>query len=687
MRNLHIHLKVYKSFIVPLALFISACDGSSGGISSSSNSPQPSSSTSSSVNNLPSSAPISSASHSANSSIGEASSAATELLQLPGRIEAMAFSSFEDSTVTNSGDCGASAVDLQYSDSGGANCTVGWTTAGEWLAYNTTVNASGMYDFNFRVATNTSARALKMFIDGTSVGSIILSGTDWTVWNMRSIKNVPLTKGNHEIKFLWLDGSINLDYVDVSINNGAGTTSTLWGSNGESHDPSGYLTDFSYAGYHWGEEEPPFKAPTIYARNFGASAGDNNDDTSAIKSALNSAKYGDVVRLDAGRYIISNKIYVPNGVVLQGEGSRKTTIYIPKNLSDVSDADPSFDGAFINLTGSHDNGVKIASITAHAARGAKTVQLDRTPNVKVGDWIQIEQTDSSGRMVTETLYEGYSSGADAHTDLVGDKMMEFFSRVTAVNNNSISFERALPIAVDPANTAELHTTAVPYGEVGLEGIRVEFPATSYPGHFNELGYNAIQMEAQHSWIRDVTVINVDYGINIKESHFLSLLDITLFNENNRNGHHGISLGHSTDCLVRGFDLQSAILHDLTVEWYNHSNVFTQGRGRDLSLDHHKGAPYANLFTEIYLGESTRTWKSGGRDDRGYNTAAYSTLWNLSGAKGMPWPPKNYGPKMVFVGVNTSKPSSDLNWWYESMKPNEIFPPNIWIAQKQKRLAF
>lgn len=54
-------------------------------------------------------------------------------------------------------------------------------------------------------------------------------------------------------------------------------------------DGAAYLPDFSYAGYHWGEEEPPRPAATIEVTAFGAVPDDGADDTAAILGAVAAA--------------------------------------------------------------------------------------------------------------------------------------------------------------------------------------------------------------------------------------------------------------------------------------------------------------------------------------------------------------------------------------------------------------
>jgi hypothetical protein len=225
--------------------------------------------------------------------------------------------------------------------------------------------------------------------------------------------------------------------------------------------------------------------------------------------------------------------------------------------------------------------------------------------------------------------------------------------------------------------------------VGVEGLTVRFPETSYPGHFKEQGYNAIEFKGMfHSWVRDVHVVNGDYGVSISYSHFVTVEDAVIDSNNGRSGHHALNCGHGGDNLFVGFDVRIPFVHDLTVEWSTTGNVFAEGKGKNLSLDHHRAAPYSTLFTELHVGTGSNVWKSGGSGNRGPHTAAYSTFWNVRAAAELPLPPDDYGPRMTFVGFASaeSSVSSSLDWWLEDIAPDDVHPQNLWRAMREQRLG-
>jgi len=59
-------------------------------------------------------------------------------------------------------------------------------------------------------------------------------------------------------------------------------------------------------------------------------------------------------------------------------------------------------------------------------------------------------------------------------------------------------------------------------------MTLEFVGTRYPGHFQENGYNAIYLNGvMDSWVRNVTILNSDYGVNVNGSFFCTVSDVVL----------------------------------------------------------------------------------------------------------------------------------------------------------------
>src|SRR6185369_1378683 len=111
-------------------------------------------------------------------------------------------------------------------------------------------------------------------------------------------------------------------------------------------------------------------------------------------------------------------------------------------------------------------------------------------------------------------------------------------------------------------------------------------------------------------------------------------------------------------------------------------------GLDLSFDHHKYAPYENLYTDIDAGAGTRLWNSGGGADLGKHCGARGTFWNIRAATPQRYPPADFGPpSMNLVAVHTLQPSETTpdNLWFEAISTDDIIPRNLHAAQLARRL--
>jgi hypothetical protein len=467
--------------------------------------------------------------------------------------------------------------------------------------------------------------------------------------------------------------------------------SRLWGAAGELFHADGRLMDWSHAGYRAGEAPLPVRAATIDAQARGAKGDGQTDATEALRAVLASARPGDVVHLRAGVYVLKAPLELPSGVVLEGDGPERTVLEVPVSLTDLQGnrglaagktSDYAFGGAFLRASGA-DEGKPLATVIASAARGTSWLALSSTSGIAVGQWIHVEETDVGGTL-TRRLHADLVEGGRGN---VGQKQVDHYSRVKAVRDGGIELERPLTVDVEARWSPRVLAVAPRTTEVGIQHLAIRFPDSVYPGHFKEAGYNAIELAGVFdSWIRDVRIVNADYGVNLKSSRFVTVKDVVIDASQGRSGHHALNNSHAGDNLFIGFDIRTEFVHDLTNEWYGTGVVFTRGRGVDLSLDHHRAAPYLTLWTELDVGRGTRVWKSGGAGNRGPHTAAYDTIWNVHGTGALPLPPPDYGPRMNLTGFTgpSAAPPAALDWSVEPIPPAQLEPANLWMAMRARR---
>jgi hypothetical protein len=226
--------------------------------------------------------------------------------------------------------------------------------------------------------------------------------------------------------------------------------------------------------------------------------------------------------------------------------------------------------------------------------------------------------------------------------------------------------------------------------VGIESLTFEFAGVPKKRHLKEEGFNAIHLRgAANCWVRDVEVIDADNGVIVGGSRFCTVEGFRARASRRAKGdtgHHALwATGKSQDCLFTGFRIETSYVHDLTVEGCASGNVFERGTGLAINLDHHRNAPYENLFTELDVGDPRRLWDSSGSLDRGPHAAARETFWNLR-YKDRTKPPKVPAwPQINVVGVAGYAPSTTADKeWIEPCN-GSVAPANLYRAQLARRL--
>ncbi len=473
------------------------------------------------------------------------------------------------------------------------------------------------------------------------------------------------------------------------------TPSALYGTQGERWTASGRLLDYAFAGYRTGTEALPTPTgPAVSVTDFGARPDDSGDDTAAFLSALDAGSA--VVTVPAGRFILTERLVIRrSGVVLRGAGAERTTIFCPRSLADAygitfnsaGQSSWSFSNGFIEVQGSVGGGL-LARVTGAVERGAKVLPVSTATGLAAGQWIRVLQTDAAGTLLA-AFHAGMYPG-DVGED-VGRQAFRFFSRIESVGAGTITLERPVPMEIDPRWTPEVRAVAPSVQEVGIEGLTVEFPVTRYPGHFLERGYNAIYLNGViHSWVRDVRVLNSDYGINVNGSSFVTVQDVVIDDTGDRGplvGHHALTSAGGSDDLFTRFDVRQKFVHDLSIDSYTTGTVWADGKGIDLNLDHHGRGNYGTLWTKLDLGAGTRAFASGGSAPlRMPHSGARTALWNVTAARDLSLPPADFGPLMTFVGVRglSSVGAMPSDWQVEAIPTASLCQADLHAAMLARR---
>lgn len=475
----------------------------------------------------------------------------------------------------------------------------------------------------------------------------------------------------------------------------------LWGRSGEAWNPKGILPDFSFAGYRRGELPIPNRTPTVSVVDFGARS--NADATVAIQKAIDENP-GKCIEIPSGTFLISGRIRVQSpGTVLQGAGPGKTILHFTRSLQEIEPTQAktgggestnrwSWSGGLVVVGDSGLEAAKTQRISGESKRGENVIQVDDLRGIDTGDDIRIEMWDDAGGSLTDYLYRG----APGEDSIIRDHTFVWqVATVVAIEGSQVTIDRPLRADVDLRWEPRIRKFVPKAEDCGLDGVTISFPARPYRGHWKEDGFNGVALNGTNNWVRNIEIRNADSGIYVT-GQFNTVDGVTVTADRTPHGsgitgHHGLTTT-GQDCLITHFRIKTKFFHDLTVDKGAIGNVFSEGRGVDLCLDHHRFAPYENLFTAIDLGLGTRPWSSGGASGKGRHSAAGATFWNIDSNIKIRPPEEDFGPRgLIFVGLNAQDGGIGRptilpgGWYYEPQRPGRFEPANLHRAQLARRL--
>lgn len=225
----------------------------------------------------------------------------------------------------------------------------------------------------------------------------------------------------------------------------------------------------------------------------------------------------------------------------------------------------------------------------------------------------------------------------------------------------------------------------------IENFTFDFPEIpNSEGHFSSYGANAIEMRgSRDSWVRNILIKNCNNGVLVRNSSFISIINIEFDNYPGRVVPGGGDLGYAGH---NGIKMTSPrnVVHQVTflgTDEYEHNigfnseaknNVISRVTGSDMQIDDHGGNTSDNTFTEIDLGEGTP--ESGRGTYRGDNPN--SVWWNVNALTNQLYGGPDPNSSSAVVGLNTCEPGDKTQpgYWHETKVPAWLYPQNIYLAQ-------
>jgi hypothetical protein len=108
---------------------------------------------------------------------------------------------------------------------------------------------------------------------------------------------------------------------------------------------------------------------------------------------------------------------------------------------------------------------------------------------------------------------------------------------------------------------------------------------------------------------DIQITDADVGIEVSRSLFVTIQNTKFHQTAGRpaadrqlTGHHALWVSVGSDVLVEDFTLNTKFVHDLSVDKFAQGIVWSNGKGKDIDMDHHKAQNYASLWVNIDAGK-------------------------------------------------------------------------------------
>lgn len=462
-----------------------------------------------------------------------------------------------------------------------------------------------------------------------------------------------------------------------------------------------HLPDFSYAGYHWGEKDLPYRRAghNLNVTDFGAMPNDGKDDTAGILAAMEAAHKVDgpvTVSFPRGRFVLREIVWIERGdIILRGAGNDPagTVIEMGTHLGEM---DLSRESELFRKQKEFNDKTGRDRFSPFSWMGG--LIWSRLPGPQKSVFWNPEAFEIRGRPVTGRRGENRLTVTPDHAVQPGQSYRllrynkgeansllkhvfewngEFGSwirtvpvhedvTVAGVDGNTITLKEPLMHDIRPEWEPVLFDLRA-LNEVGIEYMRFECPGRKeYGGHHREAGYNVINLtNVRHGWIRDVSIDNADTGIKLGLCSNVTLQNVEFTDK--IGSHYAIQMAMGCRNLIRYASADVKAIHTYSFNTGERGSVFTHCSGTEPHLDQHCGMNHQNLFDDIQVIHAKDGWSlflHGGGSEYFPLHGAFNTFWNVRLHFDDPGPPDAVrpitapslpGPAVRLIGLTGNAP--------------------------------
>ncbi|WP_242203846.1 DUF4955 domain-containing protein [Aestuariivivens insulae] len=498
------------------------------------------------------------------------------------------------------------------------------------------------------------------------------------------------------------------------------------------------LPDFSFAGYHHGEDALPSSfTQDVYDVTdpaYGAVANDTISDKAAIKKAIAAAEAnsnGGIVFFPPGRFVVNDSLVdnlseairiSKSNIVIKGSGSGEggTELYQKHNTThaDMATKDWVCPYLFLFWNGEDSANTKITDVTGDAERETYSVEVASASGITVGQWIELYVKNTDTTFVNEELspYTKDSLYGPTNLDIVnkGVEVREIH-KVVAINGNTITFKEPIHRAIKATYNWQINNFKA-LEEVGVQDLKYtggfiwkhlhhRAPQELYPGeaksgphaYLSSSGWSGIQFDhVVNGWITNVEFSDMSQVADFKFSAYCSALN----NKYTGNaGHTFFNANSSTGCLIgRNIDSTTdGIWHGCGLSAISIGNVLWRNenpQNGNSGMDSHASQPRANLYDACKGGFFINM---GGNVKALPNHLKYLVLWNFEGTSYQStdvrsWRPNNdtkYGKVImpIISGLKGFTMSTEANQYQVNESPGtHVDEESLYETQLNYRLG-
>lgn len=474
------------------------------------------------------------------------------------------------------------------------------------------------------------------------------------------------------------------------------------------------LADFSYAGYGFGEKNiPDADCPVFDVTQYGAVPDDGKSDREAFQAAIAAAQANGkgIIYFPAGRFDLRpqdapNKSIVISGdnLILRGAGSGEngTELYMeypnePETEGALWSCPPlismrySFDKDKELALDDNYSDRKLADITADAARGSFTVEVNSTSGLYIGKRVFLNLKNNDPALIADELhpYEVMSEWTDLLNN--GVQVTEY-NEIARIEGNRITFKAPILHKVEAKWGWTLHEHSSQIG-MGVEDI-------AFVGNFqdefvhhqdatHDSGFKMLTLLRQvNSWVRRCRFTDVSEALSVQKSANVSVFSCSI---TGNQGHSAIRSEASTRVFIGAIQDQPAQYHSAGVSKTSIGTVLWRNKTASNScFESHSYQPRVTLL-DACQGAFIPN-HAGGDQASAPNHLGELVLWNYKNTKGSGkfdlWCRNNRFLLPIIAGFHGKR----ITFLQKQFTINEkqgttVYPESLYEAQLIERLGY